>query len=285
MRKFDQTIIQQARQSDLHAYLTSRGEQFKKVGKEYQHSEHHSLYVKGNMFHWYARQLSGNSLNFVMNYYSMSFVDAVRELVEKSQIQVAHSALSIEKPEKYELKITKAYNVKRVIAYLSKTRKIDYEVIQMCLDRHILSQDIQGNVVFKWLNESQQVVGAELCGTNTAVRYKGVAAGSKAGHGFTVLLGTAPSKICFFESSIDLLSYICLFKNKLTSHVLISMSGLKDVIVANSIKRFDMRNVYMCVDRDDAGINFAQKMKKIYGAKMHFPLNGYKDWNELQQSR
>ena len=72
-------LIRQARQTDLVAYLISRGEPLKRIGANYVHKDHDSLFIKGNMFTWYSRGKQGNSVDFLMLYYEMNFREAVSE--------------------------------------------------------------------------------------------------------------------------------------------------------------------------------------------------------------
>ena len=72
--------IQQARRADLVAYLIAKGEDLKRVGKNFTIEKHDSLYIKSNMFVWYSRNQKGNPIDFLMCYYDMPFQQAVEEL-------------------------------------------------------------------------------------------------------------------------------------------------------------------------------------------------------------
>jgi hypothetical protein len=233
------------------------------------------------MYTWYAKGTKGNALSLIMEFYGLSFNEAVQELTGQN-ITLASPSPSRAEPKHTEIIINKADNIKRVLAYLTKTRHIDYErILKPCLAKHLISQDTSGNAVFKWFYKDT-LTGAELQGTCSDVRYKGVLAGSKSGYGFTVTTSPNPSKILFFESSIDLLSYWQLFYNKLNSHILVSMAGLKEATVIETTQRLglDLANAYLCVDNDEAGRQFAHQLKARLGVKVHLPKE-HKDWNEV----
>ena len=70
------------------------------------------------------------------------------------------------------------------------------------------------------------MIGAEKVGTSTDHKFKGIATGSAAGHGFEVVRGTG-EKAFFFESAIDMLSYLQMHDKELTDCRLVSMMGVK----------------------------------------------------------
>jgi len=68
-------------------------------------------------------------------------------------------------------------------------------------------------------------------------KYKGIAVGSASGYGFEVTKGNGENAL-FFESSIDMLSYMQLHQNELDNHRLISMMGVKPNIVEATMERY-----------------------------------------------
>lgn len=73
-----------------------------------------------------------------------------------------------------------------------------------------------------------------------------------------------------FESEIDLLSYLTLFPKKAKNSTFLSMNGLKKQTVLSFIidyfrVNYDVyKNIYLCVDNDEAGLNFIKTMKDSY---------------------
>lgn len=281
----DQQLIQQARQANLPSYLLSRGEPLVKNGQGYSHKVHDSLKITRNMYCWNSKGTKGNSLSFLQEFYNMTFLEAVQELTGE-QTRQAVPYVPVPHEHKELVMPDKDVDVKRVYAYLVQTRKIDKSVLQLCFDNHSIYQDDHGNVVFRMKDIDGNVVGAEIRGTSPT-KYTGIASGSKYGYGFNISIGAKCDRMCIFESSIDLLSYITLYRDKLNSIVLVSMAGLKEHTLINMAKlhNIELNNVWCCVDRDSAGIQFADNMRVKYGTKIHLPPVEVKDWNEIITSK
>ncbi len=138
-------------------------------------------------------------------------------------------------------------------------------------------QDKFGNAVFLHKNEDGKIVGAELQGTNTYKRFKGVAEGTSDSL-FSVKIGT-PNRAYVFESAIDLLSFKQLANpDKIQNSVLVSMAGLKP----NSLKPLSENSLrlYACVDNDEKGLKFISDNGLIPCNKILID-NRVKDYNEL----
>ena len=281
----EQSIIQQARQADLVSYLLARGEPLIKNGKGFSHKVHNSLKITGNMYCWNSKGTKGNSLNFLMDFYNMDFKQAIEELTGEKGGLIPQYVPPIQHDPKELVMPIKADNVKRVWAYLIQTRKINQSIIKMCFDRHLIYQDTFGNVVFRMTNITGEVVGAEIRGTGTT-RYTGITEGSKYGYGFNLSIGANCERMIVFESAIDLLSFISLQGiDKLDGRVLVSMAGLKEQTLLDMAKErnIPLDKVCCCVDRDQAGIKFADEINIKHGTNTYLPpvATGCKDWNEI----
>ncbi len=174
----------------------------------------------------------------------------------------------------------RADNEKRVFAYLCQTRKIDSKIVGDLIQAGLLYQDKRGNVVFLHKDENGQIVGAEIQGTNTYKRFKGVAAGT-ADSVFSLKIGE-PNRAFVFESAIDLLSFKMLAnQQKIQNSVLVSMAGLKP----NSLKSLAERGFSLCscVDNDEKGIKFTSDNGLIPCNRI-LAENSVKDFNELLQT-
>ena len=81
-------------------------------------------------------------------------------------------------------------------------------MLSALVKKGVISQEEKtGNVLFKYFDTDGKVIGAEKVGTSTEHKFKGIATGSVGGHGFEVVRGTG-EKAFFFESAIDMLSYL-----------------------------------------------------------------------------
>lgn len=173
----------------------------------------------------------------------------------------------------------RAENMRKVFAYLCQSRKIDSNLVSELAHSGLLYQDKKGNAVFLHKDDDGETVGAELQGTSTYQRFKGVAAGT-ADSVFSLEVGT-PNKVYVFESAIDLLSFRQLASpNKLQDSVLVSMAGLKP----STLKTFAERGLplYACVDNDEAGSRFTSENNLIPCNRILID-SGVKDFNELLQ--
>lgn len=68
--------------------------------------------------------------------------------------------------------------MRNVYAYLCQTRKIDSQIVSDLVKEGLLYQDKMGNAVFLHKDDNGQIIGAELQGTNSYKRFKGMAAGT-----------------------------------------------------------------------------------------------------------
>lgn len=278
-------LIKKARQTDLAQYLMSRGEKLIKNGTRYRLEKHNSLVFTKNMFYWNSHSIHGNAVDFLIMYYDMDFKKAVKELTGqdiKSDYKFTQTKFDYN-----SIKINCDY--KRAIAYLCKTRKINYNLIITLIKKNLIYQEEKtNNIIFTIRNRKGEVVGVEYNGTMSQRRFKGIAKNSKYGYGFNVIYGT-PKNAVFFESAVDLISFIDI-KNReqkrLKNLILVSMSGLKMNIIKNMLKSFSISNEpILCVDNDDAGKKFIDTVKILYkNTKVYFPDNGLKDWNDYLKS-
>ena len=268
----NQDTIRQARQTDLVAYLMNRGEPLKRVGANYVHQDHDSLFIKANMFVWYSQDKKGNSVDFLMLYYGMTFKQAVEALTGAELPTLDYT------PQERTTSPQKATDEKRVIAYLCKRRGLENRLVFALIKQGKLTQDERGNCNFIICDWNEQPIGAEIVGTGDT-RYKQTTVHS--GHGFHIITGE-PTEALYFESAIDLLSCYQMYQNKLTHHLLVSMGGLNISVVEELKRQKPQLNHWLCVDNDTAGNKFVHKLKSANpNTKTFQPDRQYKDWNEM----
>lgn len=279
---------------NLPQFLMSHGFDLKKVGREYVWKEHDSLHIKdngpGERGQWFrfSENKGGDNIGFLREYMDMSFMDAVEALTGEHIDRTYTPARTYEpKPVQQtarELSLAEADNCRRVFAYLCKTRGLDYDMLSALVKKGVISQEEKtGNVLFKYYDDQGKVIGAEKVGTSTEHKFKGIATGSAAGHGFEVVRGTG-EKAFFFESAIDMLSYLQMHDKELTDCRLVSMMGVKPNIVLDTMLRHNIapENVYLCSDNDTAGNEFAQRLQEQYpDMKRVTTPDTYKDWNDM----
>ena len=289
-----QEEINNANHINLPKFLMLQGIELKRVGKEYTMTEHDSMRISDNFpsekgkWYQFSTGQGGDNIDFVQKFFGKSFYEAVDMLNgNSSELQMSHQNKSQvqtkQGAEKHEIHIQADTNNNRTIAYLSQTRGIDYNIINNLIkDGLLLQEAVTGNASFLIKDENNRIIGAEKTGTSTLHKYKGIATGSATGYGFEICKGKGENAL-FFESTIDMLSYMQLHKNELDNHRLISMMGVKPNILESTMQRYNIapENTFICVDNDDAGNKFSQKLQEKYPEINRIkPDSQYKDWND-----
>jgi len=301
--------IKQARQANIGEYLKSKGVELDKVGRRFKSKEHDSLVFTDNAYFWNSRQEHGNALDYMTKHMGLDFTQAVKELSSFNK------AATRTEPQEFKINDIKLNpNIERAIAYLNKTRNIDYKVIQSLIKNKLLYQSEQNaNIVFPIKDEKGNVVGAELNGTLSDRRFKGIAENSAYGYGVSMLTSEPKNlkNYMFFESTIDMLSYINIQDINGTmgdykDTMFVSMGGLKTNVVLHTLEAFKSNfepHIFLCVDNinvDNAAKAFcdtackelkdfkiSSMMCSIYPREANrFPVapsNG-KDWNDQLKS-
>lgn len=279
---------------NLPQFLMAHGFDLKKVGREYVWKDHDSLHIKDNgpgergAWFRFSEDKGGDNIGFLREYMGMSFVDAVEALTGEHIDRTYTPSRTYEsKPVQQtarELSLAEADNSRRVFAYLCKTRGLDYDMLSALVKKGTISQEEKtGNVLFKYFGTDGKVIGAEKVGTSTEHKFKGIATSSAGGHGFEVVRGTG-EKAFFFESAIDMLSYLQMHDQELDNCRLVSMMGVKPNIVLDTMLRHNIspENVFLCSDNDTAGNDFAQRLQEQYpDMKRVITPDTYKDWNDM----
>lgn len=286
--------IERASTVNLPQFLMQNGFDLKRVGREYVWKDHDSMHIKDNapgergVWHRFSTDEGGDNIAFLRQYMNMSFVEAV-EALNGEHYDRTYTPTHTDTPKKTAEKegvpeINEADNCKRVFAYLCKTRGLDYDLIVSLVKQGLISQEEKrGNVLFKFFDENGKVIGAEKVGTSTEYRFKGIAEHSAEGHGFEVVKGSG-EKAFFFESAIDMLSYLQMHDNELDNCRMVSMMGLKPSIVLDTVLRYNIppQNVFLCSDNDEKGNQFAERLISEYpDMKRIVTPDTYKDWNDM----
>lgn len=301
--EFEQ-LIQSARQTDLLQYFQQSGYAMDKKGSNYYVKDFPGLCIKPDTNQWYHHYTNvgrtNNSVDCLTHVLGYDFNQAVYELTGQD-ITHARSAdfpkaqapqhttppkTNLPKSEKKELVMPEqADNMRRMFAYFCKTRKIPAPIVEELVHAGLLYQSSQnGNAVFVHKDAQGKATGAEIQGTNSYKRYKGVAAGT-GDSAFTFMpfptKDGKPKRAYLFESAIDMMSfYTFCKKEKLQGVMLVSMAGLKPTVP----KKLEAEGVQIisCVDNDDAGRRFEAEnhFSRSESVKSHLDNQGFKDWNE-----
>lgn len=277
--------VEKARQASLADFFTQNGFETERIRNELHVKGYGGLYVNTETNEWYCfsqadKHGGRNAINCLTNIIGMDFKSAVEALSgEKLPQRIFRQEGETPQGKKDLTLPERAKNMRKVFAYLCQSRKIDGNLVSELAHSGLLYQDKRGNAVFLHIDDNGEILGAELQGTNTYQRFKGVAAGTSDSV-FSLKVGT-PNKVYVFESAIDLLSFRQLASpNKLQDSVLVSMAGLKP----STLKSFAERGLplYACVDNDEAGSRFISDNNLIPCNKV-LADSGVKDFNELLQ--
>ncbi len=279
--------VEAARSANLAEYFQNNGYECELRQDELHVKGFGGLFVNINTGGWYCfseNKGGNNAVNCLTEMLGMNFKTAVAEL---SRSAIPYTTRRENLPFSSEKKAEavprelvlpeKADNMRKVFAYLCKTRGISADIVSQLAHEKLLYQDARGNAVFIHKNDNGEIVGAEIQGTNSEKRFKGVAAGT-ADSVFAVKIGE-PKKCYVFESAIDLLSFKQLAnQDKIQNSVLVSMAGLKP----NSLKSIAEKGIkiYSCVDNDEAGREF-EITNGLPSCRKVLVENSVKDFNDL----
>ncbi len=294
-----------ARSADLLSYFQSSGYEVEKRGQDYYVKDFPGLCIKPDANQWYHHYTNvgrtNNSIDCLTHVLGYDFNQAVYELTGQdistmkaadypkkfAPLHTSPPRPAAPHPEKRELEMPRqAENMRRIFAYFCKTRKIPAPIVEELVHAGLLYQsDKHGNAVFVHKDAGGKVTGAEIQGTSTYKRFKGVATGT-GDSAFTFMPFPAkdgkPKRAFLFESAIDLMSfYTFCDKKKLQGALFVSMAGMKPTVP----KALQAQGVEIisCVDNDDAGRCFEAENGFIRSSsvKANLDAKGFKDWNEL----
>lgn len=282
-KKFTDEQLQRASNIDLVSMLQSQGEKLKKQGRVYRWMRYDSTVIDRNRWFRHSREVGGGPIQFMQHFYNMDFVSAVKYLLngEEGAEFVQASEEPEKKPEFIQPKLSK--NMHRTFAYLIKTRKIDADIVQHFVnEKKIFETEEHHNIAFCGYDEGGQMKQMHLRSTIPGNRFFLDIDGSDKQYYFRHI-GTNEN-VYVFEAPIDMLSYITLNKNKWQESSYVCLGGvaidaLKNVLITNE----NISNVYLCVDRDEAGDKTVRRIgeeldEMNYKWERILPEN--KDWNE-----
>ena len=290
MEEYTREQIQRADDTDLYVFLSGRGEQFKRCGKEYRWLRHDSVMINKNEWYRFSQNKGGHAIDFMKEFYGLSFAEAVKELLGEEGVGETNRRTAkedagrqkvcpiplpgLELPERNE-----SCEIAR--KYLIKQRKLSEQLVnQMIAKWDIYESKNYHNVVFVGRDKEQNPRYAAMRGTDEN-RYRGEARGSEKAYGFGHI-GT-DEKLFVFESPIDLLSYITAVPEDWGKHSYISLGGLSEKAMKRMYTEYShIHSIYLCLDNDEPGnercrqfVSLIPKELSVYRLE---PVK--KDWNE-----
>lgn len=315
MALYTQEQIDKANQTNLEEFLQQKGERLRKTGSEsvliYKDStgEHDSISVRRNRWYDHKNMRGGYPLKFMQEFYGMNFRAAMKELLngeepglgrkrnkeneknvrqpEKAVVQENQERIACPSEKSEFILPEKDSNMKRVFAYLLKTRFLDKDVVKNFVEQKILYQEKEhGNVVF--VGTDKDGVPKSACKKSTVEHTKGfrmTVAGSDCRYGFC--WRGENTKLYVFEAAIDLMSFITLRNDEWKADSFLALDGLSQKSLLQFLEdKKNIHEIFLCLDHDAAGIETSEKLKdclleKGFSADLvTYCRPIYKDWNE-----
>lgn len=310
--------VKEARETDIVEVVTRLGIQFdnsyksKVTGKKSYKIKNTNIYVSNCTFRDYDNDDKGHTVDYLIKYQGMSFNQAVEYLtapnndVEFTRVEHVETSKA-KKPADVTLEYIReqvadskfdasGFKVptERTIKYLTETRKLDKDIVDYLIKKGMIMSDKYNNACFMAYFEGK-LVGSNKRGIvdKPGVKpFKGIHAGSSSEVGFHLVKGK-PTRILFFEGTIDLISYLTIYKNQpqLNNTVFATITGLKIGAIESFIAMFPGCEPVLCLDNDKAAANFIEfsledKMGKLKKEIPHIRISDtilkfYKDWNEM----
>lgn len=290
MEEYTREQIQRADDTDLYVFLSGRGEQFKRCGKEYRWLRHDSVMINKNEWYRFSQNKGGHAIDFMKEFYGLSFAEAVKELLGEEGVGETNRRTAkedagrqkvcpiplpgLELPERNE-----SCEIAR--KYLIEQRKLSEHLVDQMIEKgDIYESKAYHNVVFVGRDKEQNPRYAAMRGTDEN-RYRGDARGSEKAYGFGHI-GT-DEKLFVFESPIDLLSYITAVPEEWEKHSYISLGGLSEKAMKQTYTEHKyIRSIYLCLDNDEAGNARCRQLISLIPEELSVyrlePVK--KDWNE-----
>jgi len=228
------------------------------------------IITKAKGWSWFSRGLfSKNSIDFLMRYYELDFLSAVKVLSEHfslKRITYNHNVITVDNHKKeFSLPTISTNPWRELYAYLCYKRLISKHIIDVLVTEQLLYQtaDYYPNICF--INQDKK--HWELSGTGLT-RYKRISDGNQ-----YWLLPFSLTKCYVSESAIDAISLYELLNDKTASYISVGGSLSRTKLIKKIITEFD--EVILAIDNDEAGNKTANMFPLL---KRILPYS--KDFNE-----
>ena len=281
---YTQEQIDHANQADLVSFLQSQGERLIRAGNEYRWKRHDSLTVRGNKWYRHSQSKGGAPIDFVMEFFSKSFTEAVELLTGEKGAALPPDRPSPAPLSNFRLPPRNTDN-RTARNYLTAARRIDEDVSGFFFSTgDIYEEAAHHNAVFVGRDENGIPRYAHSKGTAGNFRLD-VKGSDKA---FNFCYRGEGERLFVFEAPIDLLSFLCLFKKDWQKQSYLALGGVSEKALLRFLSdRPNIKTVYLCLDSDQAGSDACSRLAELVpeGLTVHRLVPLYKDWNEVLQHR
>ena len=242
-RRFTDTEMQIAKETDLPELLTHLGYQVRRIGRYHTTAEMDSLRIKDRR-KWfrYSQNTGGDAITFLQQFCGKSFPEAVEYLLAfhgRARDSPTKAAPFVKRDEVQKPFTLPPRNTddRRVFAYLHK-RGIAPQVIRQFLNSGLLYEDAEHhNCVFVGKNNAGQAKYAALRGTydREGKGFRGDVTGSDKNIGFAIPHDPTSNQVHVFEAPIDLMSYLSLHRELINAIALAALRYRSSILAEDSI--------------------------------------------------
>lgn len=240
-----------------------------KDGHEFRWGRDHSVTIRGNKWFQHNGRFGGCAIDFLKEFHGMNFAEAVQTLLEGCKNgKLKFSVQDKEQETPVPFCLPKRHtDMRRLYAYLVKSRCIDADVISVFVREGTMYEDDLHNIIFCARNETGDIVNAQKKSTYSYGRsYRGTVAGSNMDYSFCHI-GTDDA-VYVFEAPIDMLAYITLHQEKWMQHSYIALGGGNEHPLLHMLDTYDhLETVYLCTDHDIGGIEIAERLNDVLADK------------------
>lgn len=289
-------------------YAQEHGLVTRRVGRYYTISGHESVRIDPDKNCFWRNSgrgfnTSGSIIDFAMNFvHDGNAHEALKELQGKIQTERYVSPgnarekmmkrpkeqTRTERPKLQETLPKAGENMRRVYAYLIKSRYLDQDIVQEFIDRKMLYQDVNGNCVFVAYDKNGEPNFATLRGTLTDKRFMGDVPGCDYSRDFYI--ANQADRMIVAESVIDAMSVMSILKGQgqdpKAYDYLIQAGTQKYEAILTHLGEHPMKEVLLSLDHDVAGVTAMGQIQTLLQEKqietavsIHVPSIENKDWN------
>ena len=278
---------------DLVDFLQRQGEKLLPSGREKRLDSDHSITVRGNRWYDHSAESGGFAIDFVRQFYGLSYPEAVTMLLGGEQGEVYRPAKAKKEEPQKPFALPPAHtDMRRVYAYLVKTRLIDREVVSFFAKQKLLYESCEKskdgtkkyhNGVFVGVDEKGVARHAHKRGLYTeGVGFKGNVDGCDPRYSFH-WIGESDT-LYVFEAPVDMLSYITLYPREWQQRSYVALCGVGGQAMLWMLEQYpQLRKVALCLDNDEAGHKASERLENELSEKGYTSeriLSQGKDWND-----
>ncbi|WP_312907009.1 DUF3991 domain-containing protein [Tissierella praeacuta] len=290
---FTEEQKQRANSVDLVDFLERQGEKLLRSGREKRLASDRSITVRGNRWYDHETREGGLAIDFLQNFYGLSFPDAVTKLLDEQGEIIYRTADVKEQEERKPFVLPQKHSdMRRVFAYMIKQRCIDRDIISFFAKNKMLYESCElskdktkeyHNAVFVGFDENGTPRHAHKQGIYTkGKKFKGNIESSDPCYSFNYI--GKSNKFYIFEAPIDMLSFITMYQRDWQQDSYVSLCGVSEQAMLKMLEiNPHLNHIILCLDYDIAGIETSEKFydiladRKIRCDKL---MPKYKDWNE-----